>query len=354
MTADRYELRILGAPDLRAPDGRRIGSVLSQPSRLSLLSYLALALGPVTRAALVATFWPESDEARARNALSQAVFHLRRSLGKDMVQSVEGDRLWVPPERLWCDARALLTEAEPSEDVLAAAESGFLAGWNAEGSQPLQDWLDSQRRRVRERAEQLLAADSAVVAPVPETPTRAVPSTSPRRQRPAWLPLAVAAGIAAVALVTVLPSLGPGPDSDGAVAATTPERLVVLLPRLTTSPGAPEMSALTLNAEIIARLPERAGLEVRSAPFASSIQELTSQRATIAGPLDDLPEWILEVGVTVASDRVHVFALLYQGDGLRVLGRDSFDREFEEPSEIIIQVPHAIADEVARMVEGVL
>jgi len=42
MTPDRYQLRILGAPDLRAPDGRRVTSVLSQPARLSLLSYLDL------------------------------------------------------------------------------------------------------------------------------------------------------------------------------------------------------------------------------------------------------------------------------------------------------------------------
>jgi len=339
----RYELRILGAPDLRAPDGRRVGSVLSQPSRLSLLSYLALAPGPVTRAALVADFWPESDEANARNSLSQALFHLRRSLGKDVVQSVEGDRLWVPPDRLWCDARALLADSEPPERVVAAAEGDLLAGWNADGSQPLQEWLDTQRRRVRERVEELQGAGTEVAAPA--SAGGGVVESAPRApRRRTWLPLAIAAGIAAVALVAVLPSLGSGP----------PDRLVVLLPRVTTSPGAPEMSALTLNAEIIARLPERPGLEVRSAPFAGSIQELTSQRATLGGAPDDLPEWILEVGVTVTSDRVHVFALLYQGGGLRVLGRDSFDEEFRDPSEIIIQVPHAIADEVARMVEGVL
>jgi hypothetical protein len=348
----RYELRILGAPDLRAPDGRRVGSVLSQPSRLSLLSYLALAPGPVSRAALVARFWPESDETHARNALSQAVFHLRRSLGKDVVQSVEGDRLWVPPESLWCDARALLAEREPPKDVVAAADAELLAGWNADGSQPLQEWLDAQRRRVRERVEKLRTRNAAAAAPATEKARDVAPS--PPRQRRTWLPFSVAAGIAAVVLVAVLPSLGPGPDSDGAVAATAPDRLVVLLPRVTPSPGAPEISALTLNAEIIARLPERPGLEVRSAPFAGSIQELTSQRATLGGAPDDFPEWILEVGVTVTSERVHVFALLYQGDGLRVLGRDSFDEEFHDPSEIIIQVPHAIADEVARMVEGVL
>jgi hypothetical protein len=307
----------------------------------------------VTRAALAADFWPESDEAHARNALSQAVFHLRRSLDKGTVQSVEGDRLWVPPERLWCDARALLTESQPPQEVVEAAQGELLAGWNADGSQPLQEWLDTQRRKVRERAEELAGRVADVTAPSSSEPGVVSRAASPRRGRP-WLPLTVAAGVAAVLLVAVLPSLGRGPDSDGAAAASAPELLVVLLPRVTTSPGAPEMSALTLNAEIIARLPERAGLEVRSAPFAGSVQELTSQRATIVGPPGDLPEWILEVGVTVAPDRVHVFALLYRGDGLGVPGRESFDVPFEEASEIIIEVPHAIADEVARMVEGVL
>jgi hypothetical protein len=181
-----FRLHVLGAPDLRAPDGRRVGSVLSQPKRLGLLTYLALAPEPVTRASLVALFWPESDEARARNALSQAVFHLRRSLDERVVQSVAGDRLWAPPEHLWCDAR---------DDTTATGE--LLHGWNAEDSQELQEWLDAQRRRIRDGATRPTGRTSSASAgpPAPATPAPAAPapaapasappsSAAPPRDRP--------------------------------------------------------------------------------------------------------------------------------------------------------------------------
>ena len=61
---ERYELHILGAPDLRAKDGRRVTSVLSQPSRLGLLAYLALAPSPVSRASIVTSPGPGMRSAR--------------------------------------------------------------------------------------------------------------------------------------------------------------------------------------------------------------------------------------------------------------------------------------------------
>ncbi|MSR19838.1 MAG: hypothetical protein EXR91_02515 [Gemmatimonadetes bacterium] len=143
---DQFRLHVLGTPDLRSPDGRRLSSVLSQPKRLGLLTYLALSPAPVSRASVLALFWPDSDEGRARNALSQAVFHLRRSIAEDVVQGAEGARLWAPPEHLWCDARELLTPDEPAAELIEAAARGFLEGWNADESRPLQEWLDTQRR----------------------------------------------------------------------------------------------------------------------------------------------------------------------------------------------------------------
>ena len=90
---------VLRARDLPSPDRARVSSVVAPPKRLWLLTYLALAREPVPRSTVAAIFWPESDETRARNALSKAVFYLRRSLSKDVVESADGDRLGVPPER---------------------------------------------------------------------------------------------------------------------------------------------------------------------------------------------------------------------------------------------------------------
>lgn len=367
MTSDRYELHILGAPDLRAPDGRRLTSVLSQPSRLSLLAYLALAPGPVTRAAVVADFWPESDEARARNALSQAVFYLRRSLDKDTVRSVEGDRLWVPPERLWCDARTLLTQADPPEDVISAGREGLLTGWNADGSQPLQDWLDSHRGRVQTKVAELAGRESRGTLPSSDTeaPTELAPVPIPQSPRPKWLPSAIAATIVVLVLFAVVPPLARAPDrpSDdmrfGALGdSSAPERIIVLLPRVSVPQEETRLDAdhiaLTLNAQLIARLPERAGLEVVSAPFASSLQDLARQRTAIVGPDEELPAWILDVGVVVSRGTAHVTDVLYRGSDFGVPGREGFDLTFDGPEELAIAVPRAIAQKVAEMVDSVL
>src|SRR5687768_17252806 len=85
-------LQTLGAVDLRN-DGKEVSTVLAQPKRLALLAFLATARprGFVSRDSLLALFWPESDEERARNSLRQALHHLRRSLGDASIVG-RGDR----------------------------------------------------------------------------------------------------------------------------------------------------------------------------------------------------------------------------------------------------------------------
>ena len=77
--------RTLGALDLRGSGGEELRTVLAQPKRTALLAYLALTTprGPHRRDTLLALFWPEQDTDHARNALSQAVHFLRRSLGAE-------------------------------------------------------------------------------------------------------------------------------------------------------------------------------------------------------------------------------------------------------------------------------
>ncbi|HJQ10839.1 MAG TPA: hypothetical protein VJ840_07380, partial [Gemmatimonadaceae bacterium] len=87
-------LRTLGALDLRDAEGHECRGLLSQPKRVALLVYLALASSASQRRdVLLALFWPELDEEHARNALSQAVHFLRRSLGEHTVIAANGDEL---------------------------------------------------------------------------------------------------------------------------------------------------------------------------------------------------------------------------------------------------------------------
>lgn len=54
--------------------------------------------------------------------------------------------------------------ADPSHDeLLADADRDVMEGWNAEDSQPLQEWLDGLRREVRERVAELRELDGVDV-----------------------------------------------------------------------------------------------------------------------------------------------------------------------------------------------
>src|SRR4051812_43095662 len=67
-------------------DGASLTGAAAQRSRLALLALLATA-GPagVSRDRILLLLWPESDADRARHALKQAVYSLRRELESDDV-----------------------------------------------------------------------------------------------------------------------------------------------------------------------------------------------------------------------------------------------------------------------------
>jgi DNA-binding SARP family transcriptional activator len=149
-------LTTLGAMDLRDRHGHPLREVLAQPKRVALLTYLAVegSSGPVSRDRLLAAFWPESDEARARNALSQALHHLRQALGPGLIESQGPHRIGVDAARLWCDA-TVFAEAVERGDVGLALDlyrGEFCPGLYVSGSPDLEHWLDEQRRRLRGRA----------------------------------------------------------------------------------------------------------------------------------------------------------------------------------------------------------
>src|SRR5438876_8146459 len=93
-------LRTLGAVDLKDSEGRELRPLLTQPKRLALLTYLALAgsSGFRRRDTVVALFWPELDEEHARGSLRQALRFLRRSLGEGDIVSRGAEERTLPPD----------------------------------------------------------------------------------------------------------------------------------------------------------------------------------------------------------------------------------------------------------------
>jgi DNA-binding SARP family transcriptional activator/tetratricopeptide (TPR) repeat protein len=146
-------LTTLGAMDLRDRHGHPVRDVLAQPKRVSLLVFLAVEgrRGPVSRDRLLALFWPESDEARARNTLSQALHHLRQALGSDVIASHGANAVELLGDELWCDATAF-TEALDHGDVELALDlyrGEFCPTLFVSGAPGAEEWVEDRRRELR-------------------------------------------------------------------------------------------------------------------------------------------------------------------------------------------------------------
>jgi TolB-like protein/DNA-binding SARP family transcriptional activator len=151
-------LHVLGTPDLRRPDGRHLASPAAGAKRIGLLAYLALApgRGPSRRDTLLGLFWPESDQRSARNALSNMLHQVRRSLGDDALITSGRDAVGLAPDGLWCDAvafEAFLNEGRLPE-ALELYRGDLLEGLfiPVGSSSAFESWLDGERARLRGRA----------------------------------------------------------------------------------------------------------------------------------------------------------------------------------------------------------
>src|SRR5881396_1882697 len=153
--AAMVELRVLGALRLTAPDRRDLVSLTRQARRAALLVYLAAATphGSHRRDKLLALFWPELDQARARGALNQAVYVLRATLGEQAIVP-RGDGALGLTDVVWCDAVAFeaALDAGNVAEGLALYRGDLLDGFFISGAPEFEHWLDGERERLRRRA----------------------------------------------------------------------------------------------------------------------------------------------------------------------------------------------------------
>ena len=150
------EFRVLGAIDLRLADARSPKSVLSRSKDLALLAYLTLATprGFHRRDTLLALFWPDSNDTRARGALNQCLYRLRQSLGGGLVITRGGDEVGLDWNRWWCDVVELRAAyaARHYAAVVRLYGGELLNGFHADASPEFEQWLDAERRNAREAA----------------------------------------------------------------------------------------------------------------------------------------------------------------------------------------------------------
>ena len=130
--------------------------MLAQPKRLALLAYLAVAEppGPHRRDTLLGLFWPELDQDRARNNLSQAIHFLRRALGDTAIISRGGEDLALEHSLAWVDVRAFrgALDADRPDEALDLYRGDLLPSFFVPGSAAFEEWLERERARVRAQA----------------------------------------------------------------------------------------------------------------------------------------------------------------------------------------------------------
>ncbi|MGH7612574.1 MAG: BTAD domain-containing putative transcriptional regulator [Gemmatimonadales bacterium] len=149
-------LQTLGALDLRNSEGSELRPILAQPRRLALLAYLAAASphGFQRRDKLITLFWPDQNSDRARASLSRAVYFLRRELGDDIVLSRGAEEVGLDSARFWCDAAAFAEALDHRRyrDALELYRGDILPGFFASDAPGFEEWIESERARLKERA----------------------------------------------------------------------------------------------------------------------------------------------------------------------------------------------------------
>jgi len=150
-------LRLFGPAELVTGGGEELRQVLSQPKRLGLLIYLAIAepAGFQRRDTLLALFWPELDTESARRALRQSLHFLRSHLGADALQGRGAEEVRLAPGALWCDVVAYreALAAGRLADALELRRGELLPGFHVKEASPeFDEWLSGERAQLRQSA----------------------------------------------------------------------------------------------------------------------------------------------------------------------------------------------------------
>jgi len=145
------ELRTFGPGEVVADGEYDPAPLLAQPKRFALLCYLALPRpGSMHRRdTLLGIFWPEVDQQHSRMALRQALSHIRRNLGQDILVRRGTEDVGLNPDYISCDATAYedALAQERWEDAIDIYRGEFLEGLVLPNVQEFKHWLDTERTR---------------------------------------------------------------------------------------------------------------------------------------------------------------------------------------------------------------
>jgi DNA-binding SARP family transcriptional activator len=141
-------IRLVTLGSLRClSEGKEITSLASRRQNFAVLLFLALERD-TTREVVMGVFWPEREPERARRALSQTLYELRRELGEGWLKS-QGEHLIVAGS-VEVDAELFTVSAQRGdlEQALSLYGGEFLAGEYLAETKPFEEWVDRNRARL--------------------------------------------------------------------------------------------------------------------------------------------------------------------------------------------------------------
>lgn len=148
--APRFELRLLGSPQVLRSDGTAVDLPLGKP--LAALYFLAVEPSAVRRSDLARILWPSSTEPRARASIRQALWLLRKHTDAEAIREIDGV-LSIDPSYIGLDLddlEAALAEGD-LEVALELWRGGILRGFSVPDAKPWVAWADDVRHRWESR-----------------------------------------------------------------------------------------------------------------------------------------------------------------------------------------------------------
>ncbi len=146
----RYRLETFGTLALAGPgDNTVLGRHGHHRRRLALLAVLAAASERGrSRDQLLALFWPEATQPRARHALEQLLYSLRSSIDESVFAT--SNPVSLNPAVVESDVRAFKARLERGDPEAAVAEyrGPFLDGFYLDDAPEFERWAESERARL--------------------------------------------------------------------------------------------------------------------------------------------------------------------------------------------------------------
>ncbi len=156
--ARQFDLRLLGGLQLVPPDDasdverERAALVDNRRRVLAVLAMLVLSPRPLSRDQLADFFWSDSEPARARHSLAEALRLLRRVFDRELFASRAADLTLDPATPLRCDVlqfRAALA-AGRDQQAVALYQADLLDGIYVERAPRFEEFIEQERAALRQ------------------------------------------------------------------------------------------------------------------------------------------------------------------------------------------------------------